>query len=185
MVLANTERVLACVALVGCAGLQNEIAQTPHLPAVARYDFWLDPSLSPLSVAAVQLAAGQWGTSTGAAITLHSGAHVCLVDCFSIHEVGQEALDEVTDGNYVGYTIPGFLFLAAGKAEAEANETAIHEMGHALGLIHHPAPAFAVMGPTYGAGSLHVACDDVAQYFAVRGTTPPSTLPRCSDAPGP
>jgi hypothetical protein len=127
-------------ALVGCAGLQNENPATPHLPAVAAYDFWLDPSLSPPSITAAQLAAAQWAKYTNVAITLHSGAHVCLVDCFSIHEVGQTALDDVTDGTYVGYTIPGFVFIAAGKSQEETNETVIHEMGHAIGLIHHSLP---------------------------------------------
>lgn len=172
--------------VIGCGtGLQNETPATPHLPAVAAYDFWLDPSLSPQSVAAVQLAVTEWTTYTDVKITLHSGAHVCLLDCYSIHEVTQGPLDKWTDGNNVGYTIPGFIFLAAGKSAQEIGETAVHELGHALGLVHHSLPVYAVMNPTYGVGAYHVACDDVVQYFAVRGRSIPTTVTSCSNAPWP
>jgi len=179
------KRLLPVLVASCVAGLQNEQPSSPHLPAVGAYDLWLDPSLSPASVTAVQVAAAQWSKYTGAALTLHSGSELCLLDCFSIHEVPQAQLDKLTDGDYVGYTIPGFIFLVSGIAGQELQQTAIHEMGHALGLVHHPLPAFAVMDPTYQDAALHVACDDVAQYFSVRGQAVPATVAPCSDAPGP
>jgi hypothetical protein len=169
----------------GALGLQNEVPASPHMPAVSAYDFWVDPDVSPQSVTAVQGAVTQWTSYTDVKITLHYGAHVCLLDCLSIHEVPQAQLDQYTDGDYVGYTIPGFLFIAAGRTAAQVNETAIHEMGHAIGLVHVPSTDFAVMTATSGTGSLHVACDDVHQFYTVRSRATPTTVTPCSDATGP
>ena len=170
-------------AACGALGLQNEVATSPHMPAVSAYDFWVDPSVSPQSTLAVQGAAAQWTTYTDVKITIHYGAHVCLLDCLSIHEVPQAQLDLYTDGDYVGYTIPGFLFIAAGRTVAQVDETAIHEMGHALGLVHVPSDLFAVMTATSGTGSTHVACNDVQQFYSVRNRPVPTTVTPCSDAP--
>jgi hypothetical protein len=164
-----------------------------HLPAVSAYDFHLDASVTSDAngVKGFNEAVKQWTTFTGIAITSDEAPKACMATpgCFNVYEVPQAELDTESGGsNFIGLTVPGAISVAAGLDYDALQDTMIHEMGHALGLMHPcaaPCSVQAVMNPTYGAGEDHVACLDVAQFFSVRGLVVPTTVAPCTSAPGP
>ena len=159
---------------------------TLHLPAVGSYTMYLDGSVSPDMALAVNEAVRQWQEYTDVKIHIRGGDEVCVEGCFTVFEVSRKTLDTVTlDSHYIRYTTLGVIGVAEGMQWDELQDTMIHEFGHALGLVHHPLPAYAVMNPSYLGGADHVACDDVKQYYAVRNEVVPSNFSPCSDTPGP
>jgi hypothetical protein len=165
------------------------VTLAPTAPADPRQfaDFWLDPSLSNREAAAVADAAMQWGSFTDAQITLHTGPHVCTdVGCVNVIAVDQALLDSI-QGNLpttIGETTYQQVLLSHQSNWDELQWTAIHEMGHALGLSH-PCTAicndYAVMNPTYTQGADHVACADVDAYFDGRSRAVPPGVTHCTD----
>jgi hypothetical protein len=180
----SARALIGLVLLTGCGGVL-----TPgiglHLPAASHYDLWLDPDLSPESRAAATAAAAQWMKFTPVQITLHEGTRICIDDCFSVHEVQPTSL-VLLEGEYIGMTIPGVIFLASKLDVRKLDETAIHELGHALGLQHRPKGTNAVMVGDYADAAKHVTCDDVKQFEEERaGSTGPSVfVAPCTDVAG-
>jgi hypothetical protein len=161
-----------------------------HLPALQHYTLHVDPSVSDLGMIAVTEAAHQWSEFTNADIDIVPGAYVCIeIDCFTIYQVSFADFNTLVDGDYVGYTVPWFIFISDSIGSYdEMQDTIIHEDGHMLGLQHpcvSPCSLNAVMNPTYRAGADHVACLDVSQYNAVRPEIEAGTPAMvCTDAPG-
>ena len=168
--------------LMACSG--NGTDASVHLPALSSYDFYVSTSTDAQFQAAVQLAASEWREFTGVKINLYTGSHVCVVGCFNIFEPSEQVLNAATlEQGYVGYTVPGYIAVGGGLSWDETQETMTHEMGHALGLVHHST--YAVMNPDYSSAAKHVVCDDVSQFFSERGKSVPKTgIKPCTNAPG-
>ena len=179
--------IVACTTTVDTVYSDGEL----HLPALQHYTLHIDPSVSDLGVIAVGEAARQWSEFAGADIDVVPGAYVCVeIDCFTVYQVSFADFNTLVDGDYIGYTVPWFIFISDGiTSYDEMQDTVIHEDGHMLGLQHPcvaPCSLNAVMNPTYRAGADHVSCLDVSQYLAVRPEIEagaPAMM--CTDAPGP
>lgn len=178
---------LLTVAVAACGPIYTD--GNAHLPAVNAYDFWVDPSVDAETSAAIDVAVQQWTAYTDVRITRHTGPHVCVEEgCFNIIETSQADLDAVVGENYIGWTVPYLITLTTPKTWDEAQDTATHEMGHALGLWHPctaPCSDYAVMNPTYGNGAHDVVCADVAMFYAERGRDVPNTVTACTETPAP
>jgi hypothetical protein len=183
---------VALLAVVACSTTVDTVYSDEelHLPALQHYTLHVDPSVSDLGVVAINEAVHQWSEFAGADIDVVPGAYVCFeIDCFTIYEVSFADFNSLVDGDYVGYTVPWFIFISSSiTSYDEMQDTVIHEDGHMLGL-QHPcvAPCYlnAVMNPTYRAGGDHVTCSDVAQYNAVRPEIEAGVpAMACTDAPG-
>lgn len=179
---------LLTLVLLGCSQPINvDTNGSLHLPALDTYVFYVDKDMSNAAGLALDESAKQWMTYTDVKIVIEEGPHFCFFEpgCFTFYEISQSELDTLTlDSTYIGYAFWGLVGIARGMPWDELQDTTIHETGHTLGLEHHPRPTFAVMNPNYRGGALHVACDDVQQYYAVRNRSAPTSLPTCSDAPG-
>lgn len=178
---------VALVAFVAAGCGADGITVDVRLPALSVYDVWVDSAAGAGTRAAVDEAVAQWQTYTDVVIHVHQGEQVCgdIEGCFLVTENSLKALDQVTDTTWDGWTVPGVIFIAPGKSYDVTQHTVTHEMGHALGLVHHPIPYFAVMAPSYATAADHVACDDVLQFYSVRSGVVPKTVKPCTNAPGP
>jgi hypothetical protein len=181
--------VLAAVVLGGCSSQPINVVTdgTIHLPALPSYTFYVDPDVGPDGELAVDEAVRQWTEFTNVQIQVTSGPdYVCVVEagCFTVYEIPRSELDTLTlDSSYIGYTFLGVIAVANDMPWDELQDTMVHEFGHALGLVHHPLPAFAVMNPDYRGAGDAVECDDVNQFYAVRNEPTPAT-PLCFDGGG-
>lgn len=183
------------LATMNCSSPNVDTGGTIHLPALSHYTFYLAKDVSNETALAMDEAVKQWTAYTDViihvrAIDQSEGAFLCFFTpgCFTIYEIPQSELDTLTlDSSYIGYTFLGLMGIAQDMPWDERQDTVIHELGHALGLEHHNSPAFAVMASGYREGALHVTCDDVAQFYAVRPQLEAGidAVAPCSDAPGP
>ena len=159
-----------------------------HLPAVDSYEFWIDDSVDSQNATAVAVGVQQWTTFTDVQIAVHYGHHVCLSEgCFGIEQVPERDLDAVVGEHYIGWTVPYLITLTPAPTWDEAQDTAVHEEGHALGLWHPceaPCSDYALMNPTYEDGADRIVCADVSMYYLARNRPIPSTLTPCTNALG-
>jgi len=176
------KRGIGLVLIATACGAQLDL----HLPARASYDFWLDSDMSTQTREAVAEAVAQWTTYTDVQIALHDGDRPCVeAGCFFVTENSLKLLSEATDTNWDGWTTWGIVFIKPGESYDETQHTVTHEFGHALGLVHHPLPYVSVMAPGYRDAADHVACDDVLQFYSVRGIDAvPASVTPCTDSPG-
>ncbi len=160
-----------------------------HLPALPSYTFYVDQDVDVDGRLAIAEAQRQWTEFTNVQITVIDGPLNCFdPGCFSILEVNFAAFNNLIDGSYIGYTVPYVVFLSTGETYDELQDTAIHEMGHALGLLHPctlPCSTYAVMNPSYRGGEDHVGCLDVDQYYEERPADAGMPPMACVDTPGP
>lgn len=161
-----------------------------HLPALPSYDLYVDPGASLELQEAVREAVSEWQTYTDVQLHVHEGAKICTdPGCFFLTDRDSNlfgTLDAVTDSTWDGWTAPGVIFVAPNLSSYDVTaHTVTHELGHALGLAHHPRPYVAVMAPNYQSAADHVACDDVDQYYSLRTMTIPRAVAPCTNAPGP
>lgn len=161
-----------------------------HLPAEQYYLLYVDPSVDADGQRAIAEGVRQWTEFTDVVIIVLPGPHVCWeLDCYAVYEVSFAEVNSLVDGHYIGYTLPWFMFLSnAFTSYDEAQDTAIHEEGHMVGLLHPceiPCSTYAVMNPAYGAGEDHVGCLDVGAYFEERPWDDAGPRTPCTDVPGP
>jgi hypothetical protein len=62
----------------------------------------------------------------------------------------------------------------SGGYPSALTQTFNHEVGHAMGLVHHYDPIVALMNPDIQTASPTVTCDDVSQWYYVRFHNPPT-----------
>jgi len=160
-----------------------------HLPALQSYTFYVSTDVDADGEAAVAEALRQWTEFTDVQITVLHGDLGCVdPGCFAVHEVSFADFDTLVDGDYIGYTVPYFVFISNTLTSYdEMQDTMIHEWGHALGLLHPctaPCTTYAVMNPTYRNGEDHVGCLDVSQYQADRPWDDGGAPMACTDVPG-
>lgn len=185
MKLKNITLVLAASCALACGASLNGIQVAVALPALPAYDLWIDPAADAATRSAVAEAVSQWQTYTDVVIRVHEGAQSCATaGCFVVTENNLKGLDAITDTTWGGWTSPGVIYIAPETSYDIAQHSVTHEIGHALGLVHHAPPYIAVMAPTYGTAADHVACDDVRQFYSVRSGVIPKTVKPCTDAPG-
>ena len=164
---------LATMTMTGCSSSSpvNIVTDNSlHLPAVQNYTFYVDSDVSFQGNLAVNEAAKQWSEFTKIKI-IPGNSFFCPIElgCFNIYELPRSELDTLTlDSTYIGYTFLGEIGIAQNMPWDELQDTMIHEWGHAFGLEHHPAPAYAIMNPNYHGAADAIACDDVAQFYALR-----------------
>lgn len=189
---------VALFALVSCTTIDTiDSGGQLHLPALQSYTLYVSSDVDADGQVAVAEAVRQWTMYTDVQITVVQGSLGCFdPGCFELEEVSFADFNAIlatvvgnSDGHYVGETIPYFVFLSTSTMASydEEQDTVIHELGHMLGLEHPctaPCSTFAVMNPTYLAGSGHVACNDVAQYQADRPSDDAGAPMACTDVPG-
>jgi len=165
---------VAAIALTGCAGDPFTVA--PDAPAALpepvapglSYALVLDTALSPEQATAVLDAAEEWSRAAG--VVFWPTSAPC--DGPGLHTICVRESDTLAQFGATGRTVyypsqDGATVLVHGTD----NLTWItaHELGHAMGLSHtevfgdlmNPGMSSAANGPT---------CDDVAQFWRVRGT---------------
>ena len=182
---------LLCVA--ACSATAPEIESGDagfHLPAEQVYLLYVSPSVDPNWQRAVAEGVRQWTEFTDVKIVMLPGPHVCWeLNCFAIYEVSFTEVNSLIDGDYIGYTLPWFIFISNALPSYDAlQDTVVHEDGHMLGLLHpcvKPCSIYAVMNPSYRGGASHVACLDVGQYYEERPWDDAGPPPMaCTDDPG-
>lgn len=143
----------------------------------------VDSTASAEVLADVQAAAVEWAVNTGATINVGSGLAECRdAGCFDVTAMPAGQLDAWANrlsgqdvSGRLGYTDrpgPGIIGLDVALTGDKLRVTVLHEMGHALGLVHQCGPHVAcdsVMAATWGFGADYVTCEDVAQYDQKHG----------------
>jgi len=185
--------VVASLLVVTCAlAACNDAPGTDYTFHLDAGSFAVDSNMR----AAMHEAAKQWTEFTNVHVSIDdSGSTLCLTaGCFNVYETSQHLIDTVTFDDFIAYTVrpnqagPGLIAISSGMSYDETQWSAIHEMGHAIGLSHpcvSPCYDYAVMNPTYNRGADHVVCADVVQFYGVRGQLVPSEDYSCNNNTGP
>jgi len=131
-------------------------------------------------------ALAEWSTFTDVQFVLRVGGSCAGPRCIRFVFVPRAEVAQIADKDIaIGYAMPeifigGYtLYISDDLSPEQEQVTTIHELGHALGLVHHKT--YAVMNPTIDAGAGHVTCDDVEQYAALRGLPRAWVWDRCKD----
>lgn len=131
-----------------------------------------DPGFSAATLAAAHAAAADWMANVPVKITFADG--VCpdqrQLGMICMHPVASIPPNPFEPGVLTGYTVFTEMWLVEStlvkQSPALAQRLIAHEMGHAMGLLHH-GPG-TLMYPYSDQGSLTVTPDDVEQWKAVR-----------------
>lgn len=138
---------------------------------------------SDVPCAWVQAAASAWEARTPVTFDVHCETDEACShdDCWSVGAVAADPPDYVGgDTTETGSPNRGTIVVTVHE-EYPVQEIALltHELGHAIGLRHVPAATHAVM--VADLGWWRVNCDDVGQFYEVRGWSVPGG---CVDPPG-
>jgi hypothetical protein len=131
-------------------------------------------------------ALAEWSTFTDVQFILRPDGACTGSRCIRFVFIPREEVARIADKDIaIGFAVPevfvgGYtLYISNDLTPEQEQVTTIHELGHALGLVHHKT--YAVMNPTIDAGAGHVTCDDVEQYAALRGLPRAWVWDRCKD----
>ena len=165
-----------------------------------RYRVFLDPAFTPTEVdAALSASENLMGEIPDLSLTITvsacSGTHageICIHRGMRADQAGDPTIDGYTwttgecpdkrgdsggllgiDGGETWIDVEHVYGLVPSYPKA-LQHTFEHEMGHAMGLKHHPG---ALMGANFVGASMEATCDDAAQYYFIRYRSAPDCKP--------
>ncbi len=147
-------------------------------PRDTHYDLYIDPSMA---VASTFEAIDEWESATD--VRLHivitssrdncgDDATICLLptDLKTIVEMTGANPNTIGFTHHVGPSDSSWVFVAMDfpfdQRHDELRQVVEHELGHAFGLVH--SGYGTIMCYSTGCASLHITCQDVANYYELR-----------------
>lgn len=169
-----------------------------------QYRVGIDPAFQDDYQSEILLAVEEWQTAIGPQqLTLTYTLASCdssdgdRLICF--HPGSDEWFAQNDPSGHIGVTMGMqsasassniYLKLSALNDVGLRHQTTLHEMGHALGLMHTTeyAPEIKgkhIMDPNAGSASLFITCEDVKQYFSYRSNVGFVQGDKCEDPHAP